>query len=97
MAKIANMTRALTADQIATCERDGHKFAWVRAWHDCGFYECERCGATKRQASELGEAVALMARLDASRLELGKAFAEGLAAEIDRRLMAEIHAGRSGS
>lgn len=43
------MTRALTADQIATCDRDGHLFRWVRAWHSCGFYECERCGETKPQ------------------------------------------------
>lgn len=43
------MTRALILAAIEQCERDGHLFRWVRAWHDCGFYECDRCGETKAQ------------------------------------------------
>ena len=41
------MGHVFSLQAIATCEQQGHEFAWVQAWHDVGFDECRRCGLTR--------------------------------------------------
>lgn len=40
------MGHVFSLQAIATCEQQGHEFAWVQTWHDVGFDECRRCGLT---------------------------------------------------
>lgn len=41
------MGHVFSLEAIATCEQQGHEFAWVQTWHDVGFDECRRCGLTR--------------------------------------------------
>lgn len=40
------MGHVFSLQAIATCEQQGHEFAWVQTWHGLGFDECRRCGLT---------------------------------------------------
>ena len=45
------MGHVFSLQAIATCEQQGHEFAWVQTWHDVGFDECRRCGLTSTMST----------------------------------------------
>jgi DNA-binding CsgD family transcriptional regulator len=42
------MTQVFTVEQIAACERDGHRWQLVPCWGGAAWNECTRCGASGR-------------------------------------------------
>lgn len=40
------MTHVFAVEAMAECDQRGHQWAWVPSWHDVGFWECARCGAS---------------------------------------------------
>lgn len=51
-------SHVFTLEAIAECEREGHRWRWVRSWHEIGCHECWRCGATGPVSEGKGEAPA---------------------------------------
>lgn len=41
------MTRTHTCLDMAACADRGHRWRWVRTWHELGWVECATCGETR--------------------------------------------------